>query len=313
MKSLTTSVLMLLVLLLPATAIANPITRQQAQNNALTFLASKGKSINNSALRQAPSRLSSSSTTAESYYVFNIGDNAGYVIASGDDCAPAILGYADSGHIDMDSLPENMKSWLEEYARQIQFMRENGCSSPRQPVSSSNLAPISPLLTSTWGQDDPYNKNCPDFFGYGKCITGCVATAMAQVMYYHRNNSVTLITATIPAYTCSRTWDFGYGPQRISVNAIPAGAYIDWDAMLDSYNGSESARNKQAVANLMKYCGASVQMDYADRYNGGSTAPSLNVPVALRSYFNYNDGMSLESRNSFSSNDEWNDLIYNEL
>ena len=311
MKSLTTSVLLLLALLLTTTAAANPITPQQAQQNALTFLKSKAKSINNSSLRQASLR--SSSAANEGYYVFNIGNNAGYVIASGDDCAPAILGYADSGHIDMDSLPENMKSWLEEYARQIQFMREKGCSSSRQPVSSSNLALISPLLTSAWGQDDPYNKNCPDFFGYDKCLTGCVATAMAQVMYYHRSNSVTQTTATIPAYTCSRTWDFGYGPQRISVDAIPAGAYIDWDAMMDSYNGTESARKKQAVANLMKYCGASVQMDYADRYNGGSTAPSLSVPVALSSYFNYNNGMSLENRNSYSSNDEWNILIYNEL
>ena len=310
MKNLITSALLLLALL-PAIAAANPITPQQAQQNALTFMEIKGKSLDISALRHAPTRLSM--TSSASYYVFNIGNNEGYVIASGDDCAPAILGYADSGYIDIDSLPENMKGWLEEYARQIQFIQEKGLRSFHQSELTSNLAPISPLLTSIWGQDYPYNQNCPSFFGYGQCVTGCVATAMAQVMYYHRSNSVSQTTATIPAYTCKRKWNFVSGSQQISVDAIPAGAFIDWDAMIDDYFGYETSRQKQAVANLMKYCGASVQMDYADGYNGGSGASSTKVPDALKSYFNYNNGTSLESRSDFSTDDEWNNLIYSEL
>ncbi len=310
MKNLITSALLLLALL-PAIAAANPITPQQAQQNALTFMEIKGKSLDISALRHAPTRLSM--TSSASYYVFNIGNNEGYVIASGDDCAPAILGYADSGYIDIDSLPENMKGWLEEYALQIQFIQEKGLRSFHQSELTSNLAPISPLLTSIWGQDYPYNQNCPSFFGYGQCVTGCVATAMAQVMYYHRSNSVSQTTATIPAYTCKRKWNFVSGSQQISVDAIPAGAFIDWDAMIDDYFGYETSRQKQAVANLMKYCGASVQMDYADGYNGGSGASSTKVPDALKSYFNYNNGTSLESRSDFSTDDEWNNLIYSEL
>ena len=309
MKYLITSTILLLALLLPATAAANPITPQQAQQNALSFMESKGKRFDTSALRRAPSQSSSTS----SYYVFNIGVNDGYIIASGDDCAPAILGYADSGHVDIDSLPENMKGWLEEYARQIQFMQEKEFPSSHPSGLTSNLARIYPLLTTNWGQDYPYNLNCPDFFGYGQCIAGCVATAMAQVMYYHRSNSVDRTTATIPAYTCSRKWDFGYGPQQISVAAIPAGAFIDWDGMVDYYHvydGYETARQKQAVANLMKYCGASVQMDYSDK---SSSASSSRVPEALKSYFNYNNGTSLESRSYIISDNEWNELIYNEL
>ena len=309
MKYLITSTILLLALLLPAAAAANPITPQQAQQNALSFMESKGKRFDTSAMRRAPSQSSSTS----SYYVFNIGVNDGYIIASGDDCAPAILGYADSGHVDIDSLPENMKGWLEEYARQIQFMQEKEFPSSHPSGLTSNLARIYPLLITNWGQDYPYNLNCPDFFGYGQCIAGCVATAMAQVMYYHRSNSVDRTTATIPAYTCSRKWDFGYGPQQISVAAIPAGAFIDWDGMVDYYHGYETARQNQAVANLMKYCGASVQMDYADRYHDGSSAYSSRVSDALKSYFNYNNGTSLLSRNDISSDNEWNNLIYNEL
>lgn len=69
------------------------------------------------------------------------------------------------------------------YAQQIQFMQENGFASLKAPKLTSNYAVIPPLMTTTWDQLDPYNQNCPDFFGYGKCVTGCVATAMAQVMY----------------------------------------------------------------------------------------------------------------------------------
>ena len=181
MKHLLKLSLILLAFLLPATAVANPITLQQAQQNALSFLESKGKSISSSSLRQAQLRLTSAAT--ESYYVFNIGSNEGYVIAAGDDCAPAILGYADAGYIDVDSMPVNLQSWLEEYAQQIQFMQENGFASLKAPKLTSNYAVIPPLMTTTWDQLDPYNQNCPDFFGYGKCVTGCVATAMAQVMY----------------------------------------------------------------------------------------------------------------------------------
>ena len=311
MRSLILSTLLLLALLLTATAVANPITRQQAQQNALTFLGSKGKSINSSTLRHAPSR--SSSTATESYYVFNIGEGEGYVIAAGDDCAPAILGYADSGYIDVDSLPENMKSWLEEYARQVQFMQEQGYPSSSQTVLSSNRPAISPLLTSIWGQDYPYNMNCPDFFGMDYCVSGCVATAMAQVMYYHRSSSVAQTTATIPAYTCRRSWTFGDEFYKIKVDSIPAGAVIDWNAMIDEYYGNEPSRQREAVANLMKYCGASVKMDYANAYNGGSSAYSRDVAVALKSYFDYNVGTSIQDRRYFSSDDEWNDLIYAEL
>lgn len=181
MKHLLKLSLILLAFLLPATAAASPITLQQAQQNALSFLESKGKSISSSSLRQA--QLRSTSTANETYYVFNIGSNEGYVIAAGDDCAPAILGYADAGYIDVDSMPVNLQSWLEEYAQQIQFMQENGFASLKAPKLTSNYAVIPPLMTTTWDQLDPYNQNCPDFFGYGKCVTGCVATAMAQVMY----------------------------------------------------------------------------------------------------------------------------------
>ena len=290
-------------------ASANPISRQQALQNAQAFLSAKGKNIPQSSLRHAPSK----SATAESYYVFNVGENAGYVIAAGDDCAPAILGYADAGSVDPDDMPSNMKAWLEEYASQIKYMQESGQSSAGESALTATHPAISPLLTTTWDQGNPYNLNCPDFFTYGKSVTGCVATAMAQVMYFHRAKSVTATTATIPAYTCRHKWISGSDTLRITVDAIPAGSPIDWNNMLNSYSSSATTAQQQAVANLMKYCGASVQMDYANGANGGSGAYSSDVPKALKNYFNYSDQTVLKYRNNYSSADDWDNLIYEEL
>ena len=313
MKYLYKTSLFLLIWIVSALWVdAAPISFQQALQNAQMFLKNKGRVEVAPTLSLVTSK--SLHASSEKYYVFNIGSNEGYVIAAGDDCAPAILGYADEGYINVDSMPVNLQSWLEEYAQQIQFMQENGFASLKAPKLTSNYAVIPPLMTTTWDQQDPYNQNCPDFFSYGKCVTGCVATAMAQVMYYHRANSVAQTTAQIPAYDCRTMWLNGSDTLgHIHVDAIPAGSPIDWNNMLDSYSGSTTATQKQAVANLMKYCGASVRMNYANAWSGGSGAYSSDVPIALKSYFNYSDETTLQYRSNYSSDAAWESLVYTEL
>ena len=288
------------------TAFASPITIQQAQQNAMDFLKKKGKTVAKSALTD----VSSKDATTKNYYVFNVGNNEGFVIASADDQVPAILGYANKGTVLLEAMPANLKAWLDSYDKQIRSIQEQGLTG-NAPITSTHAA-ISPLMTTTWDQDDPYNQSCPDFFSYGKSVTGCVATAMAQVMYYHRNRSVNQIAATIPAYTCQTQWNSDDGAQQISVAAVPAGSVIDWNNMLTNYTGSETATQKKAVADLMFYCGASVSMNYANSSNGGSGAYSEDVPVALKTYFGYSDNTQLVSRDDYT-NDSWDNLIYNEL
>ena len=298
--------LLLLVLLLPATTVGNPISREQAQQNAVSFLKSKGKFASSASLRLAPSMMT---TAVENYYVFNIGNKEGYVIAAGDDCAPAILGYSESGYINVDSMPCNMKAWLREYANQIRYMQERGDASNISSKSLPTHPIIPPMLTTSWGQGYPYNINCPSFFGQGQCVTGCIATAMAQVMYYHRANTVTCTTAEIPAYVCDRYWTIESETLQLSVDAIPAGSVIDWDNMFDSYSSSITDVQKQAVANLMKYCGAAVRMDYGMDVSG---AAFRNIPIALNNYFGYSNETVLKNRNVYNDVD-WDNLIYNEL
>lgn len=284
----------------------NSVSVDEARQKALYFLSNQ--SIFVKGRNHAPQKLSDLNLAHQAllkngqtaYYIFS-NEAGGFVIISGDERTEDVLGYSSEGVFDADNMPENMKGWLDEYASQIAYIQEHGLSSSSIRKIESYPA-IDPMLTTTWDQGSPYNDECPDFFGQGKCVTGCGATAMAQLMYYHREKSVTETLATIPAYTTQS--------YSINVDAIPAGSPIDWDNMLDSYNGSEAPAEKLAVANLMKYCGAAVKMDYS---RNSSSSSHNDVLLALKAFFNYNFNTTWEYRDSYSSDEEWGNLIYTEL
>ena len=280
-------------------AIASPISWQQAQRNAQVFLLQRGKMLPEPTLHQAPM-----ASPSADYYIFNVGDHDGYVVAAGDDCAPVILGYADEGNIDVNNIPCNMQAWLDEYARQIAFMREHGLSASHAPRKLSSLPAIAPLLTSQWNQTNPYYLSCPLDTNGRRCITGCVATAMAQVLYYHRSRSVTQTTHDMAAYVTTS--------HGVSVDAVPAGSFIDWDNMVDRYAGTTTTdEQKAAVANLMKYCGTAVQMDYT---SSSSSAYLASAAYAMAAFFNYSSHTRYLNRdNSGISDDEWENLVYTDL
>lgn len=113
-------------------------------------------------------------------YVFGTAKaGEGFLVVSADDCAQPLLGYSDSGTFDPDAIPPQMKWWLEEYSRQIEYMNARGITAGA-PMRVDR-APIAPQIKTDWDQDAPYNSQCP-IYGASRCYTGCVATAMAQVM-----------------------------------------------------------------------------------------------------------------------------------
>lgn len=302
-KKLTFRILLLMVigiLVSIQTVQANPITRQQALQHAQEFLQQRGVNLQQAPLQHVPSLKADEEAAANApYYVFNIGDDNGFVIASGDDCAFEVLGYSDKGHFDADNIPDGMKFMLDFYAEQIGL----GSKTPKagKPKTATSYPAVDAMLTTKWDQYEPYNDNCPIDKSTGKrCVTGCVATALAQVMYYHRNTSTREVVKTIPAY-------YLYGGQRI--DGIPKGAPIDWDNMLDSYDDQATDAQRQAVANLMLYCGTSVGMEYGPNSSGAS---DLYVVSAMINYFDYNDDMKLEKRSHYS-NEDWETMVYEEL
>ena len=228
------------------------------------------------------------------YYVFNASNKGGFVIVAGDDRAPAVLGYSDKGTFESNNLPEAMQGLLEGYAAQIEAL-DHGAKA--ETLRSSGAA-ISPLVHAAWSQNAPYNILLP-YVGGSHAVTGCVATAMAQVMHYWQWPARP--TTTIPSYTTSTNHIF-----RPALEPVD----FDWQAMHDTYLTTDTASNEAlAVARLFEYCDQSVEMDFL---NGASGAPTAKVQWALSSYFGYKASACALNRENYTSQ-EWNDIIYNEL
>ena len=175
---------------------AGTVTKQEAHQRAAQFLAARYDANTVKGLRMSVKE------KPEAYYIFNVGNGEGFVIVSADDRTPAILGYADSGTFEPDNLPDNFRAWLDGYTEEMKCLSSD--LSPRKaPVIRHS---ISPLLTTTWNQNAPYNRLLLDTLEYSdKCYTGCVATAMAQLLNYHaqRTGKPEGTTADIPAYITS--------------------------------------------------------------------------------------------------------------
>ena len=165
-------------------------TASEAQNVASNYLRTKAAHHLMGVSTQSPQlSLSMTGMSADKkvdYYVFNNGKDNGFIIVSGDDKAAPVLGYCDEGSFDANDIPDGMRYWLECYAEQIQYLRSHPESAYVAPRSQSNVM-ITPLLTCKWNQNSPYNDQCPTYgAAQNHAATGCVATATAQVMYYHK-------------------------------------------------------------------------------------------------------------------------------
>lgn len=236
------------------------------------------------------------------YYVFNKG--TGFIIVSADDRATEILGYSDAGLFDIDNLPDNFRSWLNVYATELENLSTTPeqaelLNSPAKTQTRSTGKSLAPLLGSImWDQGSPYNALCPTINGQRTAV-GCVATAMAQIMRYHRWPEKG--TGTTPTYTTTSN--------KLKVSSVNlANTTYDWANMTPFYNDSSSRAEMTAVATLMYHCGVSVEMDYGL----SSGAYSSDVPNALKTYFSYNQNMEMLSRDYYTKA-EWDSIIRKEL
>ena len=229
------------------------------------------------------------------YYVLNASDGSTWMIVAGDDRADEVLAYGE-GSIDVTQLPCNMRDWLDMYKDQMEYLHAHPgalVGQCRQPESSTT---VTPLLPCQWNQTRPYNLQCPLVNG-SHCVTGCVATAMAQVMYYWRFPEA---LPALPAYTTSTL--------KIAVPELPS-VQLMWQDMLDTYlYNSYTEAQGEAVATLMRYCGQSCKMDYT---TGQSGAYSWNKTAALK-MFGYNSSMTDIMRYNYGDS-VWRELILEEL
>lgn len=312
MFSLRKLFFMLVGMMVTVVVNADPITREQARLRALNFLEKASGSRNLAPVvngaRLSPRRIAKrGASDLELYYVFNRGDNQGFVIATGDDRLRPVIGYTDEGEFDYNNLPDNMRFWLEGYEAELQYLREHPESMAEAPRYAPIHKAVAPMITTKWNQTAPYNNECPQYFTFGRSVTGCVATAMAQILYYQRAKSVTETQAEMPSYE-TKTAHPDYG--KLAVAGIPAGSPIDWDNMLNTYTSSATAKQQLAVAQLMHYCGVSVKMDYSSSQSG---AFSYMVANAMKQFFGYGSSVKYVYKDDVYTDDAWDALLYNEL
>ena len=242
------------------------------------------------------------------YYVYNKGTNLGYVIISGDDRANTVLGYSDSGTFDINQIPDGLRYWLNGFATEIKSVINQpntvlGTSNPTSvnvPIQKISTASVAPLLGNImWDQSSPYNNLCPlaPSSTTSRCVTGCVATAMAQVMRYYNwpisgTGSNTYTSAT----------------NKYSLTVDFSKTQYDWANMTTTYNSSSTNAQNTAVATLMYHCGVAVNMDYGL----SSSASSTTMAKSLISYFGYDPNLQLLTRD-FYTRSEWSDILKAEI
>ena len=302
------------LLCLNTSAIAQTVDESEALEKALNFF----QSAENAHGRQAPGRQATTRLTlahkAEKngetyYYIFNDQQSGSFVIVAGDERATEILGYGDHGCLDFEQAPANFRWWMSQYEAQIHAaIQQNlpAASARRAPRRAPARTNVPELVKTKWDQSTPYNNLLPSlgegYTGKYALATGCVATAMAQVMYTHR---------------CPATHGYGShsynGINNLTFTADFANTTYDWGKMLLDYKtATYNTDEANAVATLMYHCGVSVDMDYNQIDQGGSGASSSAIPHALSTYFGYDKSAQCVQRNYYTD-EEWIDLVYSEL
>lgn len=239
------------------------------------------------------------------YYVFNQQFNRGFVIVSAESRTVDVLGYADSGSFNPDSVPPGLQYWLNQCRNEIVAVREGKAQAQAEvqaevQAEAQVQGKVVPLLQAIkWNQSAPYNDLCPVINAETKekAATGCVATGMAQVMKYFQ-------------------WpEFGYGSKKYTTKTLklPVDARFslvryDWKNMTNAYGKGSTSEQINAVATLMYHCGAAVEMDF----DKASAASVLNMGKALIHNFGYDNHLQLLHRDYYSRQ-EWLQIIKNEL
>ena len=297
MKNLRLLPLALLMFIAEVT-IAKTVDKEMACQVATTFLSNNGA-------RTTGLRDVTATTGFSNVYVFTTEDS--FVLMAADDRVQPILGYSLTSRFELENMPANKRAWIQAYCEEIQYAIKHQTKASAEVVQqwrdlsegilnlSREVTVVAPLIQTRWNQNSPYNLLCPS-----GSVTGCLATAMAQVMKYWNYPEHGI---GMHSYVHSN-----YG----ELSADFQSTTYDWEHMINTYsdyNPSITETEKMAVATLMYHCGVSVNMDYSPH---GSGAISYAAAYALKNYFNYSSETQLLYRSSYSD-EEWINMLKADL
>ena len=314
------TLILVLVLIVAMPMFAKRVTSETARIVATAFLS------NNGAKSTQLTDLSNESGFPN-LYIFNA--EPGFVVMAADDRVQPILGYSLTGKFVAEDMPSNVRGWLQGYNDEIQSAIES------QMIANSEIAKlweeltegnakagkttavVNALVQTQWDQNgiyyysggqihifELYNNLCPyDYTAEERTVTGCVATAMAQIMKYWDYPSQGIGSHS---YTPSTRPDLGVQSANFGATTY------QWANMPNKLSMNSTTTQINAIATLMYHCGVSVDMMYDIGDNGGSGAYSEDIPYALNHYFNYKATANIKYRNSYSSN-VWMNMLKTEL
>ena len=297
------TLILALVLMVAMPSFAEHVSSVTAQKAAATFL-------NNNGAKSTQITDLSKDAGFPNLYIFTTGQS--FVVMSADDCVQPILGYSLTDGFITKDMPENLRWWLQGYNDQIQEAIDKGLPAEETAVAEwqslkNGLAfkgissvVVGPMLTTLWDQTYPYNYYCPACSNGGSgghTYTGCVATAMAQVMKYWN-------------YPTTGNGSHSYTHSTYGVQSANFGATTyDWAHMPNSLTSSSSQTNINAVATLMYHCGVAVEMNYGP---SGSGAASSFVDDAWINYFRFSTATTYLSRDEYTDA-QWIAFLKSEL
>ena len=246
-------------------------------------------------------------------YVVNVGN--AFAIVSADDVAHPILGYNYSKAWPKDgNLPQQVQSFFDDLARQMEVTAahlqdaetadewRNPRKASKRAKANDNLPDsVGPLLTTTWDQGQFYNALCPEDGQHysGHVLTGCVATAMAQMVNYWGQQQP-LHTRGTHSYTAGN-----YGDLSVSFDTVT----YDFAHMTNALSSESSPEEVNAVAKLIYHCGVAVNMNYSIIE---SSALNQDTRAALVNFFQFSPDMSFVEKSYFEA-DEWAQLLRTDI
>lgn len=237
--------------------------------------------------------------TGKTYSIYNA-KGKGFVVVSSDDAFEPVLGVSYTEY-DAENMPCGFKWWLSAISTQMEEDINNGAVSISKRRAVEKPEPVESFIMARWGQNTPYNMKCPYVSG-GRGVTGCAATAMAQIMKHYEypakgqgQNTYTIADAN---------------GNIISEHTANITATYDWGNMIANYSLGATAKQKLAVATLMADCGAASNMVYMPGMSGTSIE---DTGEAFLHHFSYNPISLMHYYKQFYNDDEWTEIVYEEL
>ena len=310
-----------------ASLYAGPVSVSDAQNVALNFF----KVTTNASTAPTANLVYTKTGTnnSVSFYVFDFSPSKGFVIVAGDDNVIPILAYSTENNFRTNFNHTGVNDWVNQTSARIQLaLQHNAIADARiqgqwsayrqgqnpQTQRSGNAA--GPLCMTAWDQENDistpppyiYNLFCPyNSVDAQRCLTGCVATAQAQIMKFWNYpaqgmGSFSYIDDTIHGYSAN------YGVQSSDFSSHT----YQWSQMANMLTDATSGVADTAVAVLMYDCAVSVGMDFGDDNQNDSGAngliaeeiiygDSFSSQYALVKYFDYDpDTIKGVFRSSYS-------------